>query len=157
MTSGGSRVRSGPPPDPTALARDRKTDAAWTVLPAEGRLTDPPDWPLSKATARELHWWKWLWSRPQAVQWEKLGQVVEVAVYARRLTVAEGRGAPVAAVTQVRQLADALGLTIPGMHHHRWKISSDEVGEKRAERAAASDPAVPSARERFRVVDGATG
>lgn len=150
MTSGGARTRSGPPPDPGALARDRRTDAAWTVLPAEGRKGELPEWPLSKPVARELHWWAWLWSRPQATQWERLGQQVEVALYARRLTASEARNAPVALVSQVRQLADNLGLTIPGMLRLRWKLSVNEVADKRAERAA--EEPTPSVRDRFRVV-----
>lgn len=47
MPRGGARVHSGPPPDPTALRRDRPEDKeSWTTLPAEGRQGDPPAWPL---------------------------------------------------------------------------------------------------------------
>lgn len=126
------------------------------MLPAEGRRGDPPAWPLSAATARERHWWAYLWALPQAVQWEKAGQVVEVAIYARRLTEAEKRGATVALGTLVRQLADALGLTIPGMRTHRWKIAADEVAAKRVEVATPAAPRL-SARDRFLVVDGDAG
>jgi hypothetical protein len=47
MARGGARVNSGPPPDPNALRRDRKSDqAGWTTLPAEGRKGRTPKWPL---------------------------------------------------------------------------------------------------------------
>lgn len=48
MPRGGARVNSGPPPDPNALRRNRPEDkAGWKMLPAEGRLGDPPAWPLA--------------------------------------------------------------------------------------------------------------
>ena len=47
MPSGGARVNSGPPPDPDALRRDRADDrSGWTLLPAEGRQGDTPEFPL---------------------------------------------------------------------------------------------------------------
>lgn len=47
MPRGGARVNSGPPPDPNALRRERKSDqAGWTTLPAEGRKGRAPRWPL---------------------------------------------------------------------------------------------------------------
>src|SRR5690606_6396291 len=71
MPSGGARVRSGPPPDPNALRRDRKSDGEWTILPAEGRAGDPPTWPLRGQSEREAELWSALWAKPQAVQWER--------------------------------------------------------------------------------------
>lgn len=156
MSSGGARSRSGPPPDPNALRRDRKSDGEWTVLPAEGRAGDPPAWPLTDATARELELWVGLWAKPQAVQWERLGQATEVALYVRRLAEAEERGSATSLTTLVRQLADALGLTIPGLRVNRWKIATDQVAERREVKAARA-PARKSARDRFRVVDGSAG
>jgi hypothetical protein len=51
MASGGARARSGPPPDPDALRRDRKSDPKWITLPAEGRDGPTPEWPLSGRAA----------------------------------------------------------------------------------------------------------
>lgn len=156
MPSGGARSRSGPPPDPTALRRDRKTDGEWTTLPAEGRDGPPPAWPLTKAKARETELWRILWAKPQAVQWERMGQEFEVAMYVRRLAEAEQPDSSVAGSTLVRQMADALGLTIPGLRVNRWKIAADQVAEKREQRRAAA-PKKPLARDRFKVVGGAAG
>lgn len=159
MPSGGARTRSGPPPDPTALRRDRKSDGEWTVLPTEGRSGAAPAWPLTEhdepaAAAREASLWERLWSTPQAAQWEKLGQDLEVALYVRRLAEAEQPGATANLATLVRQMADALGLTIPGLRTNRWKIAADQVTAKREEKESAFGTARRGARNRFQVIDG---
>ena len=85
MTSGGARARSGPAPDPLALARNRPSDqVTWTHLPAS-REGDPPVWPLTRTTARERALWAREWKRPQAVMWERNGWESEVALYVRTL------------------------------------------------------------------------
>ena len=154
MTSGGARTRSGPPPDPNALRRDRKSDAEWTTLPSEGRKGDPPAWPLSGQSDREAGLWRIFWARPQAMQWEKLGQDFEVALYVRNLALAEIAGAPVNLSTLLKQQGDALGLTIPGLRTNRWKIAGDQVAAKRSEKAATQQPTRSAARDRFKVVGG---
>lgn len=118
----GGHSRSGRTPDPNALRRDRTDDKEWVTLPAEGRSGPPPPWPLTKPTARESAIWVRLWAMPQAVEWERQSLDLTVALYVRRLTVAERRNAPANAVTVVRQLADALGLTSPGMRANRWRL-----------------------------------
>ena len=154
MAQGGARARSGPPPDPNALRRERASDAAgWTTLPAAGREGPPPDWPLGLQSDRELHWWGYFWRMPQAVEWERLGMTVEVAVYCRRLAEAEVPGSSTALGTLTKQLGEQLGLTIPGMRMHRWKIA--DVAPSAPKRAAArSTPERQSSRDRFTVIDG---
>jgi hypothetical protein len=122
MASGGARARSGPAPDPEALNRLRGTDAAWHVLPVTGRPGPAPEWPLPNPSGRELELWALLWAKPQATRWEVLGQDHEVALYCRRFVRAEQPDAPVATVVVVRQLGEALGLTIPGLLRNRWQI-----------------------------------
>lgn len=151
MTSGGARARSGPPPDPTALRRDRKTDGEWTILPVEGRRGPAPKWPLTRISTRETELWRTLWGRPQAVAWEKIGQEFEVALYVRRLAEAEQPESSVSLSTLVRQMADALGLTIPGLRVNRWKIAANQVAVKRAERDP-DEVVKPGARDRFTIV-----
>lgn len=127
MPSGGARARSGPPPDPNALRRERPSDAAeWITLPAEGREGPPPYFPLVSPTEREEELWEALWGLPQAVIWERDRQEFEVALYVRYFAIIErqGRGA-ITLATPLRQAADALGLTIPGMHRNRWKIAGE--------------------------------
>jgi len=83
-----------------------------------------------------------------------LGQEIEVALYVRNLAQFELPGAPVNLGTLVRQQADALGLTIPGLRSHRWKIAAGQAGVKRDETAPKATMARASARDRFRVIDG---
>lgn len=155
MPKGGARARSGPAPDPMALRRERDA-GEWTVLPGEGRQGATPEWPLTDQTLRESQLWEVLWVKPQALMWERYGQEVEVALYVRRLTEAEQIDAPVTLTTVVRQMADSLGLTTPGMRANRWRI----LREEEAVPAAPSGAVVPSrtsARSRLKVVSGDDG
>lgn len=149
MPKGGARARSGPPPDPNALRRDRDGDD-WVILPAAGRKGAPPKWPLAKASAREAELWKQHWALPQAVEWERNHHHIEVALYVRRLAEAEQPNTAVNLSTLVRQLTDALGISEPGMRANRWRIGDPEVKAAAAPKAAASR----SARDRFTVVQG---
>lgn len=150
MAQGGARARSGPPPDPNALRRNRDK-SEWTTLPAEGRKGSAPKWPLTEQSDREGELWRREWRRPQAIMWERNGQEVEVALYVRRLAAAEKPDAPVTLGQLVRQLQETLGLSLPGMHRNRWKVAADEVGEKR------EAPSTGSAKDRFQVVAGEGG
>lgn len=83
--------------------------------------------------------------------WEQSGQHEEVALYVRALMAAEHPKASVASRTLVRQLQEALGLSQPGLARLRWRIgqaSSD------AQREAATGTEGPSARERFKMLEG---
>lgn len=158
MASGGARARSGPAPDPAALRRERDA-GEWTVLPMEGRPRSRslPEWPLVDVSTREAELWARLWRKPQALMWERLGQEIEVALYVRNLALAEIAGAPVNLGTLVRQMADSLGLTTPGLRANRWRISRDEVAERRGAATTASPPKA-SSRSRLNVVaDGGRG
>ena len=150
MPKGGARARSGPAPDPNALRRERDADE-WVKLPAKGRGGRAPAWPLTKATARERTVWNRLWKKPQAVQWESDGLHEVVALYVRRFVEAEERGSPTNLSTLVRQLADSLGLTTPGLRANRWTIVAEEE-PKRPARSSRS-----SSRARLAVVRDAEG
>lgn len=150
MAKGGARARSGPAPDPNALRRERDA-GEWTVLPAEGREGEAPEWPLAEQTPREVELWERLWRMPQALMWERFGQELEVALYVRRLTEAELMDSRVNLSTLVRQMADSLGLTTPGMRANRWRIAAEEQARPAATRKPA---ARSSARSRLKVVSG---
>lgn len=152
MASGGARARSGPAPDPNALRRDRKDDAAWLTLPADGRPGKAPAWPLLDPDGRELALWADYWKRPQAILWERNGQALEVALHVRTFFEAERPDANASLRTLVRQQMDALLLTIPAMNAARVRIATDEVAAKRDE--VAAEPARLSARDRLKAVAG---
>ncbi|MFF7191748.1 hypothetical protein ACFZAR_42905 [Streptomyces sp. NPDC008222] len=157
MPSGGARARSGPAPDPNALRRERDA-GEWTTLPAEGRQGATPGWPLTDQTIRESTLWERLWRMPQALMWERYGQEIEVALYVRRLSEAEELESKVTLSTLVRQMADSLGLTTPGLRANRWRIVRDEVADRRESTAAAAAPVKKrTARDRFKVVSGDGG
>lgn len=145
----GTSARSGRPPDPTALRRERDGEQ-WVTLPAEGRKGAAPKWPLAGQSDREKELWAREWRRPQAVMWEHNGQEVEVAMYVRSLVAAEKREAPTNARTLVRQQQEALGLSIPGLLRNRWKIADSEPQH----RGARQHVAAPASRERFKVASG---
>jgi hypothetical protein len=155
----GGHAASGPAPDPNALRRNRKSDAAgWRTLPAAGREGEPPEWPLTEATDREWDVWGDLWEKPQAVMWEEMGQSLEVALFVRTLAEAERPDARADIKKMVRGYLDSLGLSVQGMLRHRWKIAPAEELEELA--AAPEQPAArrrPSARDRLKVVPSGEG
>lgn len=148
----GGHARSGPAPDPNALRRERDA-GEWTTLPVEGRKGKAPVWPLLGHSDREAELWDGLWSKPQAVMWEQHGQQLEVALYVRNLTLVEMPGSPINAGTLLRQQADSLGLTTPGLRVNRWRIGrAAQAAPAAAKRAPTA--ARRSARARFAVIDG---
>ena len=140
MTKGGARSRSGPPPDPLALRRDRPGGAdGWETLPSAGRDGEPPAWPLSDGTDRELSLWASEWRRPQAIKWEQNGQALGVALYVRTLVAAESPLATAAMRVLVLRQQDELGISFPGMSRNKWRIGTPIT--------AVTDPPAPAARK----------
>ena len=148
----GGHAASGPAPDPNALRRSRPADAAtWTALPSEGRAGDPPEWPLLEPDGREWELWADFWSRPQALMWERMGQLYEVAMCVRMLARAEQPKSSIELQKVVRQYFDSLGLSTQGMLRNRWKLTDAPADESARARKA---PARKSARTRLTVVPG---
>lgn len=147
---GGARTRSGPPPDPMALRRNRDR-GEWLHLPAAGREGDPPAWPLLRPTKRELQLWEQAWRRPQAIAWEANGLVVEVALYVRALRDAEKPKSIVAVRQLVKQMTDTLGLSVPGLRSNRWIIDAPNAAAP-IDEAPEPDEAPASARARLKLV-----
>lgn len=168
MPRGGARVNSGPPPDPNALRRDRKDDRdGWTTLPQRTE-TPVPQWPLAALAVdaedesmadvaevqheRELAVWRDLWATPQATAWHRFSWTLEVALYVRLIVDAE-RTAAVKALAEARMWSDRLGLNPAAMLRNRWRVAPDQVGERRAEKAAPQRGA-GSVRDRLKAVNG---
>lgn len=149
MASGGARARSGPPADPNALRRDRKDDKAWVALPAEGFQGDLPEFPLASFLPSEWELWKRLWRKPQAFMWAQLQLEFEVAAYVRAFLESVEPEASAGLKTAVLRMSAELGLSTVGMGQLRWKISVDEVAERREE----SKPVRKASRDRLKVVD----
>ncbi len=147
MASGGARARSGPAPDPNALRRDRDS-SEWVTLPSAGREGPPPAWPLEDPRGQELELWAREWARPQAVEWERNGQQLEVALFVRAVVTAEGGKATAADRSIVQRKMNDLGLTVPGLRANRWRI-----GEASAPVEQPKGKRRPSARARLKVVD----
>lgn len=149
----GMSSRSGPPPNPNALKRERD-GAEWRTLPSEGRPEPAPKWPLDFQTSREKVHWEREWRRPQAVMWEAHDQAVEVAIYVRTLAVAEQVEASVASRNLLKQQMECLGISMPGLRSNRWRIG-DPTAEKKATGTAGRTR--PRASGRLKVVeDGGT-
>jgi hypothetical protein len=148
----GGHAASGPPPDPNALRRNRAGDPTWTSLPLAGREGDPPEWPLTAQDERELELWADLWAKPQAIMWEKLGQLYEVAMCVRMLARAEAPRSSVELQKVVRQYFDSLGLTTQGMLRNRWRI--EQAAPVPTASTSAVAPRRASSRSRLKVVDG---
>lgn len=138
MPSGGARARSGPAPDPNALRRDRKDDAGWVVLPAEGYAGEIPAFPLIDESDLELEYWAELWRKPQAVMWARLGMRRQVAAYVRAFAESVVPDASAGLKTAVLRMEGELGISVPGMHSLRWKFADDELSERRVEAPKSS-------------------
>lgn len=136
----------GPAPKLNPVRRNARTGPL--TLPAQGRTGEPPKWPLEGQTASELDVWADLWATPQAVAWEKMGWTRVVARLCRLMVASERPDAAAALLAEVRQLEDRLGLSPMSMRRLLWQVSSDEVAEKRSEKASES------VRGRLRAVEG---
>jgi hypothetical protein len=93
--------------------------------------------------------WKDLWRLPQAVAWERLGWLRDVAQYVRHKTF--GELGDLDHAKEARQWSDRLGLTPMAMLRLRWEVSADETAARRTERAEVKRPV--STRRRLKVVD----
>lgn len=96
--------------------------------------------------------WSRYWRKPQAAAWARIGLVDEVAMYVRLFLAGAGLEPDVKSATEARQIGDRLGLNPTAMLKNRWRISRDEVGEKRTERKQSPGA---KARQRLKVADGA--
>lgn len=137
----------GPPPKKNARRRNARPD--WVTLPIEGRKGKTPRWPLSGRTPAG---WADIWRKPQAVMWEKNGDVLLVARYVRLRNLSQDpaslESVNVSVLNELRQLEDRLGLSPMALKRLQW-----EIGDAEAAGASQSDAGkVVDARERFAIL-----
>ncbi|MEU9400553.1 hypothetical protein [Streptomyces sp. NPDC048242] len=126
-------------------ALQKRLDAARQEALVAGRQ-------LEATQSTEGSMWEELWRTPQAVEWERLGWVREIAQYVRWKARAEA--GDLDASKEARQLADRLGLNPLAMLRLRWRVASAEeaatVARVPAKRTASR---AAQARRRLKVVD----
>jgi hypothetical protein len=122
MPRGGSRNRSGPPPDPNSL-RSSTRNLSLRSLPAEGFDGKAPTWPLPGKTTREAAVWRAVWKSPQAVAWiEEPWRWRIVALWVRWSVRMEDPEASAALGNVVVRFADQIGMTPAGLRENGWQI-----------------------------------
>jgi hypothetical protein len=126
------------------LENDPKPNTEYRLEQAEERLAILQR-QLAEQKRLEEEVWTDLWATPQAVAWERLGWLRDVAQYARHKVLAEL--GELDSAKEARQWSDRLGLSPMALLRLRWQVAADEVAEKRAER-----PAEKSARGRIKAV-----
>jgi hypothetical protein len=101
----------------------------------------------------EAELWAQLWATPQAVQWERLRWIRDVAQYTRWKVL--GEAGDLKSSQEARQLGDRLGLTPLAMLRLRWQVVADEVGEQRQTKKTTARK-TPARRPRLKAVDPGT-
>lgn len=91
---------------------------------------------LAEQARLEDELWRDLWGLPQAVEWERLSWMRDVAQYVRHKVMAEL--GDLDSAKEARQWSDRLGLTPLAMLRLRWRVAVDEVAERRDEKRVAS-------------------
>lgn len=179
MASGGARARSGPAKDPLS-GRSDKAGFSLLALPAGGFDGVVPEFPLGQVSVynvykidgkverefdedatqerytRELELWRWAWSTPQACAWvREPWRWHSVAMWVRTAVICESADAQAADKNSLHRFADQIGLTPAGLAANGWAVAaSDEVAEKRTERAADDAPRAAPTRRLRAVGDG---
>lgn len=177
MPSGG-HASSGPAPDPNSL-RSAQKGRTFEALPAAGYDGDIPPFPLPDINVfdvyyegrsrvrefdpgatvarhnREVELWAQAWRTPQAAAWAREPwRWSAVAMWVRTMVVCESAEASAADKGSLHRFADQIGLTPAGMAFNGWKVASDQLAERRADKVPA---VAPSARSRLKAVRDAAG
>lgn len=142
MPSGGARPRSGPVADINSY-RQRRNEDGWVKLPHAVPRRRTPNWPLKPApTDRERELWRRFWKMGQSIIWESGRQDMALAIYVRLLASIENESfeVPASRLTQMRIMADDLGVTLTGMQKHKWTYATAEEMQEKAGQASAPAP-----------------
>jgi hypothetical protein len=89
---------------------------------------------MPEQTLVQLAIWEELWALPQAVAWERMHIVREVARYVQFLTASD----TISHDAETRQMADRLGLNPLSMRRLGWEVIEAEVGERAPTAATAN-------------------
>lgn len=131
----------------------RNLPSAFVELPMEGYQGPIPEWPLDDVSEQELRRWERVWRSAQAAQWVRLHVDLTVARYVRLVLAVESATGNNIATAQtlntVTALEDRLGLSPKALQLLSWKVTDDEVAERRA--PAATPP------RRLKAVDPESG
>lgn len=138
MVSGGSRARSGPPPNPVS---QRSLDRDWIVLSADPGIKVLPAWPYPPALPAELAQWTRLWKLPQARVWQDSHLHAQVAQYVRALVASVATDAGPSMKQTVLRMEDELGISLSGMLKHGWKHEATSIPKSRTSPKAKTAPA----------------
>lgn len=156
MARGGARNRSGPPADPNS-GRSERRGYKLTALPAEGYQGPIPEFPSPNPRPRDLEWWEWAWRTPQACAWSlpsEMWRVPFVAEWCEVKTDLEEEGRTASLLAQKFRMEDRIGFSTAGLAEMGWKVASDEVGERAAEKESGEAKPRQSSRDRMKVVSG---
>lgn len=140
MGSGGARARSGPTADLNSYRQRRNADG-WIKLPERVDRRRTPVWPLKPGLSeRERELWRALWRQGQSIIWESQHQQQALAIYVRLLASIEAEQfeVPASRLTQLRIMAEDLGITLSGMLRHKWRFATHEELQEKASDALAA-------------------
>lgn len=121
-------------PVPKKFVRRRNARPDWVQLPQAGRDGPTPRWPLNGRTPKG---WVELWRKPQAIMWEQNGDEYLVARYLSVRNLVQNPQSMddvnAAALGELRQMEDRLGLSPMAMKRLMWEIDATPVEEGLAE------------------------
>ena len=157
MASGGARNRSGPPANVRSGRSDRR-GYSLKALPASGWTGDVPAWPLPTVTDREKEVWADAWRTPQAWAWAQPSEQWRqrtVALWVRLSVRCEAEDAPASLLAQLHRFADQIGMTTAGLAEMGWRVTTDELAERRSVQKAEQEVvAKPPPQRRMRASNG---
>jgi hypothetical protein len=85
---------------------------------------------------REKELWEALWRTPQACAWsmaQNAYMLFDIALYTRQLVICESSDAKAADRSLLPRYADRIGMSPAGLITLGWKITPDELANKRME------------------------
>lgn len=166
----GGHARSGPAPDPNSGRSDAR-GIQFTALPACGHDGATPEFPLprrsvytkewneagkqilvfdaeetARVAAREVEFWLWLWTTPQACAWATLSEAWRlpiIALYVRTFVVCESGEATAADKGSLHRFADDIGMTPAGLRVNGWAVAQDELAPKREQKPTEQPQPTP--------------